>query len=358
MMRCTGFSGVAVALVVAGWTWTSAAPAVSEQPAPATRQSPPYPPSTVLRTIEWASADTIVRRARGSDNWPLTWADDDALYGAYGDGQGFEPFVSQRLSLGLVRITGGPEAFQGVNVRAPTIERLGDGAAGPKASGMLAVRGTLHVWIRNVGNSQLAWSSDRGQTWRWSDWRFTESFGAPTFLNFGRNYAGARDAFVYVYSADANTAYDPSDGLVLARVPATRITARDAYEYFHGLDAGGRPIWHPNIAERRPVFRHPGRSYRSGSSYNAGLKRYLSCQVLPESTDPRGPRYQGGFGIYDAPEPWGPWTTAFFTEAWDVGPGETCSVPPKWMSADGRTIHMVFSGDDAFSVRRGRIVLP
>ena len=77
--------------------------------------------------------------------------------------------------------------------------------------------------------------------------------------------------------------------------------------------------------------------------------------MLPESTDARGPRYQGGFGIYDAPEPWGPWTTAFFTNSWDVGPGETCSVPPKWISADGRTIHMVFSGNDAFSVRRGTI---
>jgi hypothetical protein len=27
------------------------------------------------------------------------------------------------------------------------------------------------------------------------------------------------------------------------------------------------------------------------------------------------------------------------------------------MSEDGRTVHMVFSGDDAFSVRRGRILL-
>jgi hypothetical protein len=146
--------------------------------------------------------------------------------------------------------------------------------------------------------------------------------------------------------------------MVLARVPAARIPDRAAYEFFHGLDAQGRPTWDRSIAARGPVFQHPGRSYRSGISYNAGLKRYLWCQVLPESTDPRGPRYQGGFGIYDAPEPWGPWTTAFFTEAWDVGPGETCSLPPKWMSDDGTTIHMVFSGDDAFSVRRGRIVLP
>jgi hypothetical protein len=41
------------------------------------------------------------------------------------------------------------------------------------------------------------------------------------------------------------------------------------------------------------------------------------------------------------------------TDAWDVGPGETCSLPTKWMSADGRTVHLVFSGDDCFSVRQG-----
>jgi hypothetical protein len=325
--------------------------------APGARQSLPYPPSPAIRAVEWAPPGTIVRRAIGSDNWPLTWADDDAMYGAYGDGQGFEPFVERKLSLGLARITGGPDAFEGVNIRAPTLERLGDGAAGPKASGLLAVRGRLYMWIRNVGNSQLAWSSDRGRTWQWTDWRLTESFGAPTFLNFGPNYTGARDEFVYVYSADASSAYDRADGMVLARVPAARIPDREAYEFFSGLDAERRPTWTRRVVDRRHVFQHRGRSYRSGISYNAALKRYLWCQVLPESTDARGPRFQGGFGIYDAPEPWGPWTTAFFTETWDVGPGETCGLPPKWMSPDGLTIHMVFSGDDAFSVRRGRIAV-
>ena len=60
----------------------------------------------------------------------------------------------------------------------------------------------------------------------------------------------------------------------------------------------------------------------------------------------------GGFGIYDAPEPWGPWTTVYYTEEWDVGPGETSSLPTKWMGADGKTLHLVFSGDDSFSVRK------
>jgi hypothetical protein len=72
------------------------------------------------------------------------------------------------------------------------------------------------------------------------------------------------------------------------------------------------------------------------------------CQTLPGPD----PRFHGGFGIYDAPEPWGPWTTVYYTEEWDVGPGETSSLPPKWMGADGKTLHLVFSGDDSFSVRK------
>jgi len=48
----------------------------------------------------------------------------------------------------------------------------------------------------------------------------------------------------------------------------------------------------------------------------------------------------------------------FFTEDWDVGPGETGGFPVKWMSADGRSVHLVFSGDDHFSVRQGTLVLP
>ena len=146
--------------------------------------------------------------------------------------------------------------------------------------------------------------------------------------------------------------------MVLARAPADRLTDRAAYEFLTGNDARGAPKWTWEIAMRGAAFTHPGRCYRSGLTYDAALRRYLWYQVLPESSDPRGPRFQGGFGIYDAPEPWGPWTTAYFTNDWDVGPGETGSFPTKWMSADGRTVHLVFSGGDAFSVRRATLTVP
>ena len=44
-----------------------------------TAASPPYPPSTVIRKIVWAPVDMITCKAAGSDNWSITWADDDAI---------------------------------------------------------------------------------------------------------------------------------------------------------------------------------------------------------------------------------------------------------------------------------------
>jgi hypothetical protein len=145
--------------------------------------------------------------------------------------------------------------------------------------------------------------------------------------------------------------------MVLARVPKVWLKERDAYEFFKDLGAKGQPVWTKAVAERGAVFTHKGKCYRSGISYNAALRRYLWCQGLPASRDPRGPRFDGGFGIYDAPEPWGPWTTVYYTEAWDVGPGETSSFPTKWISKDGKTLTLVFSGDDSFSVRQAKLVL-
>ena len=146
--------------------------------------------------------------------------------------------------------------------------------------------------------------------------------------------------------------------MVLARVPKTQIMNREAYEFFVERDAAGRKRRagrSNDLGQRGAVFSHPGKCYRSGITYCPGLKRYLWCQIHPESTDPRGPRFQGGFGVYDAPEPWGPWTTVYYTDDWDVGPGDTSSFPTKWISTDGRTAHLVFSGDDSFSIRKAEL---
>jgi CubicO group peptidase (beta-lactamase class C family) len=336
-----------VLLVLAGFVAHAAEP----QKIPA-----PYPPSPVIKGIAWAPKSEIIRLARGSDNWPTAWAEDGSLFTAYGDGNGFEPFMPRKLSLGIAQVFGKPPNVRGANI--PTVpEFLGDGARGYKASGLTIVGGTLYLWRRNLGPSMLLESRDRGKTWTDAACAFEEGFGCPTFLSFGADGSGVQGDYIYVYSSDSASAYDPADRMVLARVPREKLKERSAYEFFRSLDGAGNVRWAREIRERGAVFSFPGHCYRSGITYAPVLKRYLWCQTLPESKHPQGPRFQGGFGIYDAPEPWGPWSTVFFTTDWDVGPGETSSFPPAWMSEDGRTLYLLFSGDDCFSVRKATLSL-
>jgi hypothetical protein len=323
----------------------------------------PYPPSPLIRGIAWAPAEEIQRKAKGSDNWPLTWAEDDSMHGAYGDGNGFEPLLPEKLSMGFVKLEGDPRSFVGTNIRSSSGEARGEGKNGLKASGLLDVEGTLYLLARNATNAQLAWSADGARTWTWAPWRFTNSFGCPTFLNFGRGYRGARDEFVYLYSPDGDSAYEPADRLLLARVHKSRLRQQNAYEYFAGSDKSGTPIWSTTLADRQAVFTHRGRCYRTSVTWNAPLQRYLLVQPIPTQAVAAGrgkvdTRFEGGLAVFDSPEPWGPWTTAYYAERWDVGPGDSASFPSKWIREDGRTLHLVFSGDDTFSLRRATLVVP
>lgn len=323
----------------------------------------PCPPSPVIAGIHWAPLETIVRRARGSDNFPLTWSDDDALYTTYGDGFGFEPFVPAKLSLGLARITGMPEDLRGVNLRSNSIEQFGDGRKGRKGWGLLSVKGVLYLWMghadRNGGQAQLAWSKDHGATWSYADWRF-EEFGLVGFVNFGKDYARARDAFVYSYSHDGSRADTPADRFILMRAHQDRIARREAWEFFVRRDEDGLPVWSQDIRRRGAVFEHRDACLRSAITYNAGIRRYLWWQAIPQPPghkDRGDTRFEGGFGAYDAAELWGPWTTAFFTNSWDTGPGEHGDFPSKWMSEDGRALSLVFSGEDHFCIRKATLDL-
>jgi CubicO group peptidase (beta-lactamase class C family) len=330
--------------LAAGETFWMAAKTHLLEPLGQTIVDPPYKPSDVIRGVRFDPPESIIRKALDSDNWPMTWADDGDLYTAYGDGRGFEPLVEKKLSLGLARVEGDPLDFRGVNLRSDSAERTGDGAKGPKASGMLMVDGVLYMWVRNTNNATLAWSADHGTTWTWG-FKFDQTFGCPAFLNFGKNYAGAADDYVYIYSQDGPSAYEPYDGVVLARVPKDRVREREAHEFFAG-SSGQEPQWTRNIADRGHVLAYPGHCERLDAVYDTGVRRYLLAVSFGHGQ---------GWGIFDAPHPWGPWTTAFITHDWGLGDTHGYRLPSKWISADGKTIWMVFSGrkeNDAFCVRR------
>lgn len=335
----------------------------------------PYPRSQVIGDIEF-DWSTHRREANGSDNWPITWADDDHQYTAWGDGGGFGGDNKKgRVTLGVARVEGDAAGYTGRNVWGG-FEPKHAAQFGGKSYGILSVAGTLYMWVvpqpgPHLKECRLASSIDHGATWQQADWafRFEDGLSIPTFLNFGRDYDGARDEFIYSYFIEPQwgpkTPADSKFGfevhrpgrIHLSRVPKTSLMNREAHEFFAGFDVAGKPRWSARITDKQPVFSDAnGVGWNVSVSYNAGLKRYLLATE-------HGSTHEGKFGLFDAPEPWGPWTTVAYEEAWGEGHiGVSAffwNFANKWLSADGTRFTMVFTGkntNDSWNTVAGKFV--
>ncbi len=320
---------------------------------------PPYPASPVIAGLTWEGEVIVCGRSGSGDNWPITWVEDDLCITAWGDGPGFDGPVSRdaRLTLGFARIYGNPPEVRGEDFATSVDTLEGGGSSGIKASGLLMVDGVLYMFARNYKpagsddftNAILAWSRDRGKNWQWANWHFADTFGCPEFIQFGKDYEGARDGYVYVASQANDSAYGYSPDIVMARVPKERVAERSAYEFFAGLGQAGEPTWSADIAKRAPIFTDPHGTQRIAITYNAPLRRYiLTTSHLPPGTSAT---HTAALGIFDAPEPWGPWTTVYYSDDWSSTGGLNCRTyhhkfPTKWMSKDGKEMWLLYSGLD------------
>ena len=139
----------------------------------------PYPPSDlitglpgttrIIRTGLGPIVNQETQRRDGSDNWPITWADDGELYVTYGDGYGFEPYLEGKAGPRLCAHLGRSRNAHPVNIRSASGENAGFGRNGKKGSGLLMVDGVLYLWLFHAdeqgGQAQLAVSHDHAATW-------------------------------------------------------------------------------------------------------------------------------------------------------------------------------------------------
>lgn len=326
----------------------------------------PYPASSAVLDVQF-DFSTHRREAQGSDNWPMTWGDDDHQYTVWGDGGGFGGTNQDgRASLGVARVEGPAGSYTGRNVYGGK-DAPHEATFGGKSNGILSVDGDLYLWVgpgsnvRAYREAQLYRSTDRAESWTAADWTFTE-FALPTFVQYGRDYQGSRDGFVYAYAIHIKQpqTFDvqrPGE-IVLFRAPKEDLMNRAAYTFFAGLDGLGEPRWSSDVSDRGPVFEDPkGIGPKYSASYNSGLGRYF---LLTSHTQFFG----GRLGIFDAPEPWGPWTTVVYEDGWsgpDV-PATTFlwSFAPRWFSDGGRRFVLVFSGtgqNDSWNTVEGSLIL-
>ncbi|GMR00895.1 MAG: hypothetical protein BMS9Abin19_0237 [Gammaproteobacteria bacterium] len=331
--------------------------------------SPPYGRSSIIKNIvfDWSSH---IKLAPGSDNWPLTWADDGHQYTSWGDGGGFGGSNSDgRVSLGVARVEGSAASYKVFNVWGGKMSEHASQFGG-KSYGIISIDGVLYKWVSPGSNvqgyqeSRLYLSKDHGAAWSSIDWAFDRSDGIvnPAFCQFGKDYQGARDNYVYIYAShikdDSKLDVQRPGEAMLMRVPKISLLSKAKYEYYAGLDNNKSPLWSKKFSEHKPVFiDENGVGWNLSVSYNASLKRYL---LMTEHTR----SMEANIGIFDAPEPWGPWSTVYYGK---FG-GESDIMPStfyynfsnKWLSSDGLQFTMVFTGigeNDAWNTVSGKFVL-
>ncbi|UCG56455.1 MAG: hypothetical protein JSU70_16525 [Phycisphaerales bacterium] len=121
------------------------------------------------------------------------------------------------------------------------------------------------------------------------------------------------------------------------------------HTFFAGMAENGRPLWTRDIAKRKPIFTDLKGTQRVAITYNAGLRQYILTSS--HLTDNKKATHTAALGVFESPEPWGPWSTVYYDDHWSVEAGKDCRTyhhrfPPKWMSADGKTMWLLYSGLD------------
>ena len=334
---------------------------------------PPYEKSDY---IEQVLPDRFRYHSGDGDMWPLTWAEDDMIYGGAGDNRGCPMNIWRIKTLRFL-----PEklnctghwCMDVINEKPVDLNKYCTPAAPyVKPSGLLDIGGTLYLSIeaQNYGDNPYfcrqrnlhGWivrSTDAGRSFdpetTLRDF-FRGRLSSCHFLQFGRGYSGARDSYVYAYFPcdleDGGSYWENNDALLLGRVPKEKLTVRDSWEFYCGKDSL-HPAWSREEELAVPVFSYYKMTGANHVAYNAGIQRYLmgNYSFVDENLNPR-PIHQMRYPeshysqltLYEAPEPWGPWKLFYRDDRWGSYGDYQPNFPVKWMTEDGRIVYMVSSG--------------
>ena len=331
--------------------------------------TPPFPPSKLVRRVEFGKHR--LHKADG-DMWPITWAADGHLYGAAGDNMG-SPMNFWRIegdppghSCWLVdNLPIDPQKYCDIPPAHPQL--------GVKPAGLLSLGGVLYLAVEamNYGDNPAfnrqrnihGWiitSADGGKTWNRQATPthfFTGRLSSCHFIQFGQDHAGARDEYVHAnfpIGDDGGSYWENGDGILLGRVPTDQILRRQAWEFWTGQDAAGKPQWNPDDSKAKPVFHWPRMTGENHIVYNAGIRRFImgNYAFMDEQGNPRPyhqlkwPQsvYPSQLTLLEAPNPWGPWSLLHRDDNWGTYGDYQPNFPTKWMSPDGLTMWMVSSG--------------
>jgi hypothetical protein len=428
----TAYSYVVKSFDAAGNSGTSATLPVTT-PAAGSSGDAPYCQSKKITAMSFNFTGFTEDTAAGADNppntdgsdlWSNTWAS-DGTYTFFGDGWGLCGQLdtggnTNRTSFGIAKMTGPSDVgngqcssrfsnvYGGYNSSHPVSTSHLQGKArsiisiGSNFYAIGNVFGTGTIQYGGANHYEIEYSTGSAFNWQTNggNWQFCAgtstsgptlgSFCPTRIVQYGQGVANP-DGYVYM-TGDANTAdywcddpcpvFVPPAKTYMTRVPSGSILTQTAYQYYAGLDLNGAPIWTTDVTRMQPIFsnRNPNKTASNGHVwvmatalgqpvYDPAIGRYIAASSS-------GPLGQTSF--YDAPNPWGPWTTISYNN-FNVGSLDANNNPtggwgnfgaasngvgvngvPAWTSADGKSLYFVFSGVDnassaaSFTFLRGK----
>ena len=334
------------------------------------------------------------RNYTNADTWYPSWGDDDILYspwtdGSFGDRLTFPHECSSQTGneanrdhpglcgTGQARILGSdPMALRVENLGISYASSMPYGGRYPSASlmhdgvwyygtycvdesGRVDAQGRAFNWDVLGPLVGFRVSHDRGVSWTAcphtpGEPLFGESgkrgaklrFGAPHFVDFGRNMAHSPDGKAYLVGHGASEprselGWIKGDHAYLCRLRPDAATINDpaAYAFFAGADADGAPRWADDVSAARPLIAWAGRIGHVTVTYNAPLGRYLMCVTDGVDTISTFDSY-----ILESAALTGPWRIVAFME--DFGEqAYFLNFPSKFISEDGLTAWLCLSAN-------------
>ena len=319
-----------------------------------------------------------------ADTWYPTWASDDNLYSPWTDGtvNGLSSGSGGKNSTtGFATILGDNPLHlvvtnQGVYASAPTpyegrypcgslvfngVWYYGTYCLHP--SGEVKENGVSYNWPWLGPFVGFRWSTNFGESWTQTPCTpatplFGEhalkgepvKFGAPHFVDFGKNMQHSPDGKAYLVAHGASdglhrrfsyNSWITGEEIYLARVTPSIATMNDSsqYEYYAGSGIFGRACWTKDFAKSKPIAAWRDHMGCVTMTYNAPLKKFLMCV-----TD--GGITTGKFNSYllESDQITGPfklmqYLREFGEQAYFV------NLPSKFISADGQTAWLCYSAN-------------
>ncbi len=340
-------------------------------------------PFPLSRTFSGIRFQGKYARYGHADTWYPSWAGDNNLYSPWTDGEvdGVKSSsIGTDATTGQATISGDdPLNLQISAIR--TYKGSADPYGGRYPCGSLVHKGIWYYGTYCLMDSDsnpgkgLNWdilgpfvgfrcSTDLGQSWQDTphtpsnplfsepeDPGKTVRFGAPHFVDFGRDMQYSPDGKAYLVAHGsqepdplprrANASWITGDQIYLARVAPSVANINEAskYEFFGGHDRAGRPSWVTDFKRLKPLLDWNNNCGSVSATYIEPLKKYLMCVTDGQNTISRFNTY-----ILEADVLTGPWKLITYMKSFGEQ-GYFVNIPSKFISPDGKKMWLCYAAN-------------